>query len=264
MNNPVEFNPWAALRRFTRARIALGRAGESMPTDALLEFGLAHAQARDAVQCNLDVPAMARQLAAAGFESLTVHSAARDRAHYLHRPDAGRTLDEASRAHLGALASGVPPDIVFVIADGLSATAVMRHAVPLLRALRTRLEGPLIAPVVVAQQARVALGDEVGALLGAGQVVVLIGERPGLSAPDSLGLYLTHGPRPGRTDAERNCISNVRPQGLGYAQAAYRLALLLAGARRLGRSGVELKDESEPAQLAMVDGPETTPGPSRP
>jgi ethanolamine ammonia-lyase small subunit len=250
MKSPVESNPWAALRRFTPARIALGRAGESLPTAALLEFDLAHAQARDAVHISLDVPALQQQLAAAGFESLTVHSAASDRAHYLHRPDAGRRLDQASRARLAAHAAGTAPELVCVIADGLSATAALRHAVPLLQALRPRLKEQSIAPIVVAELARVALGDEIGALLGAGQVVVLIGERPGLSSPHSLGLYLTHAPRLGCTDAERNCISNVRPEGLPIGQAAYRLALLLEGARRLGRSGVALKDESVRLQLA--------------
>ncbi len=253
MKSPVESNPWALLRRFTPARIALGRAGDSLPTAALLEFGLAHAQARDAVQRDLDAPAVQQQLAGSGFRSLVVHSAASDRAHFLHRPDAGRRLDEASCASLRAIAAGTPPDIGFVIADGLSATAAMRHAVPLLQALRDRLQGRVLAPIVVAQQARVALGDEIGELLGAMQVVVLIGERPGLSSPDSLGIYLTHAPRRGRTDAERNCISNVRPEGLGYGLAASRLALLLEGARRLGRSGVELKDESERVQLPGRD-----------
>jgi ethanolamine ammonia-lyase small subunit len=253
MKSPVETNPWRMLRRFTPARIALGRAGDSLPTAALLEFGLAHAQARDAVYESLDLPAIQEQLAAAGFGCLTVHSAASDRAHYLHRPDAGRRLDEASSALLQRNAAGTAPDVVFVIADGLSATAAMRHAVPLLQALRLRLQGQIIAPVVVAQQARVALGDEIGELLGAAQVVVLIGERPGLSSPYSLGVYLTQAPRLGRTDAERNCISNVRPEGLRVEQAAYRLALLLEGARRLGRSGVDLKDESDRVQLRGWD-----------
>jgi ethanolamine ammonia-lyase small subunit len=257
MKTPVASDPWALLRRFTPARIALGRAGESLPTAALLEFGLAHAQARDAVHRSLDVPAVLGQLAAAGFGTLTVASAAVDRAHYLHRPDAGRRLDENSHTRLCGHSAANPPDLAIVIADGLSACAAMRHAVPLLQALRPRLETLQIAPVVVAQQARVALGDEVGELLGAAQVVVLIGERPGLSSPDSLGAYLTHAPRVGRTDAERNCVSNIRPEGLGYERAAYRLALLCEGARRLGRSGVDLKDESARAQLAACHRPES-------
>jgi ethanolamine ammonia-lyase small subunit len=248
-----ESDLWQALRRYTPARIALGRAGASLPTAGLLEFGVAHARARDAVHASLDVPAIVDELAAAGFASLMVHSAARDRAHYLRRPDDGRRLDEPSRARLGAFActSTVTPELALVIADGLSAMAAMRHAVPLLEELAPLLQGRVIAPIVVASQARVALGDEIGTLLGAEQVVMLIGERPGLSSPDSLGLYLTHAPRCGRTDAERNCLSNVRPQGLGLAEAARRLVLLLDGARRLGRSGVDLKDES--LQLPPAD-----------
>jgi ethanolamine ammonia-lyase small subunit len=246
MKPPVESDPWAALRRFTPARIALGRAGGSLPTQALLEFSLAHAQARDAVQVTLDVPGVLRQLAAAGYPSLVVESAARDREQYLRRPDAGRRLSEASLAQLAVLAPPVPSRLAILIGDGLSAAAAERHAVPLLNALRLRLAHWLWAPVVLARQARVALGDHVGALLQAEAVVVLIGERPGLSAPDSLGIYLTYAPRLGRTDAERNCISNVRPAGLSYEQAAQRLALLLGAARRLGASGVALKDESDP------------------
>jgi ethanolamine ammonia-lyase small subunit len=252
MKSPPEAHLWTEARRFTPARIALGRTGASMPTAALLEFGLAQAQARDAVHASLDARELVEQLAAAGFASLEVHSAATGREHYLRRPDAGRRLDEPSRVRLLAWASGTPPDIALVIADGLSAAAATRHAVPLLRALRPRLTGRLIAPILIALRARVALGDEIGELLGAGQVVVLIGERPGLSAPDSLGVYLTHAPRRGRTDAERNCVSNVRPQGLGYEAAAYRLALLIEGALRLGRSGVELKDESVGMQPALA------------
>jgi ethanolamine ammonia-lyase small subunit len=263
MRTPVESDPWTALRRFTPARIALGRAGESLPTRALLEFGLAHAQARDAVHTALDIASVREQLAAAGFGSVAVHSAAGNREHYLRRPDDGRTLDEPSRARLRTLAGAAAPDIAVVVADGLSAAAAARHAVPVLRALRARLNGQRIAPIVIALQARVALGDEIGELLGAGQVVVLIGERPGLSSPDSLGIYLTHAPRRGRTDAERNCISNVRPEGLGYEQAARRLALLIEGARRLGRSGVELKDESDAARLEALQrgaiGPRSSP-----
>jgi ethanolamine ammonia-lyase small subunit len=249
MKTPVQSDPWSALRRFTPARIALGRAGESLPTAAVLEFGLAHAQARDAVHRSLDLPVILQQLAGAGFATLTVHSAAADRAHYLCRPDAGRRLDEASRALLSTLAGAPPPDLAIVIADGLSATAAMRHALPVLLALRPRLAGLQLAPLVVARQARVALGDEVGELLRARQVVVLIGERPGLSSPDSLGVYLTHAPRIGCTDAERNCISNVRPAGLDYQRAASRLDSLLTEARRFGRSGVALKDESDAALL---------------
>jgi len=244
----VHQNPWQQLRQFTRARIALGRSGHSQTTDTVLAFGLAHAQARDAVHLPLDVAAVQAALAAAGIASLPVHSAAPDRAHYLRRPDLGRRLDDGSRARLAAAQAPAAPDVVFVIADGLSALAAQSHAVPLLTAVRERLPAAwTVAPVVVAEQSRVALGDEIGELLGARQAVMLIGERPGLSSPDSLGIYLTYAPRIGRTDAERNCISNVRPEGLSYAQAADKLAFLLRGAVALGRTGVDLKDDSEHA-----------------
>ncbi|MBY4947239.1 ethanolamine ammonia-lyase subunit EutC [Cupriavidus respiraculi] len=252
----VHQNPWQALRQFTRARIALGRAGHSQTTDTLLAFGLAHAQARDAVHQPLEREAVQQALAAAGFDSLHVHSAAADRVHYLRRPDLGRRLDDESRARLDAAVGADEVDVVFVIADGLSSLAAQRHAVPVLLAVREQLADWRIGPVVVAEQARVALGDEIGERLRARQVVMLIGERPGLSSPDSLGLYLTHAPRPGRTDAERNCISNVRPEGLPYAQAAGKLAFLLRGAAALGASGVRLKDDSD---VAAVLGPAEAP-----
>ncbi len=256
----TQHNPWQQLRRFTRARIALGRAGHSQTTDTVLAFGLAHAQARDAVHLPLDCAAVEAALGQAGFASLSVHSAAPDRAHYLRRPDLGRRLDEPSRARLAASA-GAAPDVAFVIADGLSALAAQRHGVPLLCAVRERLpQGWTMAPVVVAEQSRVALGDEVGERIGARQVVMLIGERPGLSSPDSLGIYLTYAPRAGRTDAERNCISNVRPEGLSYAQAAERLVFLLRGAAALGGSGVALKDDSAPALADNADGQRDAPG----
>jgi ethanolamine ammonia-lyase small subunit len=245
---------WGHLRRFTRARVALGRTGASLPTREVLAFGLAHAQARDAVHLPLDTAALSAALSAKGFRCLHAASAAPDRAAYLRRPDWGRKLCAGSYEALEAAASHHEydrPDCVFVVADGLSSLAVARHALPLLEAL-----APLIRttgqpmPVVVAAQARVALGDEIGHLLGARQVAVLIGERPGLSSPDSLGIYLTHAPRPGLTDADRNCISNVRPEGLSYDAAARKLAYLMAGARRLGRSGVDLKDDSDLPSLA--------------
>jgi len=235
---------WDRLRRFTPARIALGRAGHSQTTETVLAFGLAHAQARDAVHEPLALAAICQALDAAGLAWLSVHSAAADRQHYLRRPDLGRRLDDVGRAALAQARTDPGPDVVFVIADGLSAIAAQRHALPVLEAVRGLLPGWRIGPVVVAEQARVALGDEIGAEMGTHQVVMLIGERPGLSSPDSLGIYLTHAPRLGRTDAERNCISNVRPEGLSYTQAAARLAFLLRGALALGRSGVDLKDDS--------------------
>lgn len=253
MSDPSTIDPWQNLRAFTRARIALGRAGHSQPTAALLAFGVAHAQARDAVHQSLDVPAVKADCDALGLPTVVVHSAADGRESYLRRPDLGRRLDFQSRDRLAAACrarvaghhSAEPPDVLFVIADGLSALAAQRHAVPLLEAVRRLLPDWSTGPVVIAEQSRVALGDEIGAALGARQVVMLIGERPGLSSPDSLGIYLTYAPREGRTDAERNCISNVRPEGLSYGQAAARLAFLLRGAKALGRSGVDLKDDSD-------------------
>ena len=251
----VNANSWDALRRFTHARIALGRAGNSLPTTPLLEFDLAHAQARDAVHQPLDTDALHEALREAGFQTLDVTSAAPDRAHYLRRPDLGRMLSDESTAHLADYASSMngTPDVVYVVADGLSAYAATRHALPLLRAVSTRLEGWNVAPVVVARQARVALGDGIGERLRARMVVMLIGERPGLSSPDSLGLYLTYGPRIGRSDAERNCISNVRPQGLPYEQAAFKLHYLMTQARRLALTGVGLKDDSDRLLAAPPD-----------
>jgi len=232
-------NPWQALRQLTQARIALGRAGVSMPTSAQLAFQLAHAQARDAVHMELDPKALA------GRELIVAHSACPDRATYLQRPDLGRVLDEASRTLL-AQAAAPSCDLAIVVADGLSALAIEQNAMPFLDALEARLaqDSWTLAPLVVVRQARVAIGDQVGALLNARAVVVLIGERPGLSSPDSMGLYMTWGPAPGLTDAARNCISNVRPAGLGYAEAAYRLHYLLTQARLRGLSGVDLKDET--------------------
>jgi ethanolamine ammonia-lyase small subunit len=240
----VEANPWDALRRYTRARIALGRAGSGLPTAPLLAFELAHAQARDAVHQPLDASTLHAALRERGLTSLDVHSAAPDRDHYLRRPDLGRRLDAASLEALRA-AAALPVDIVFVIADGLSSRAVAAHALPLLDTLLPKLGGWRVGPLVVARQSRVALGDEVGASLRAAFVVMLIGERPGLSSPDSMGLYLTAAPCVGRTDAERNCISNVRPEGLGYVAAAAKLHYLLTRARALGYTGVKLKDDSD-------------------
>jgi ethanolamine ammonia-lyase small subunit len=235
-------DPWAALRRFTPARIALGRSGPGLPTREVLAFGLAHARARDAVHRPLDAEGLEAGLRLAGHEPLRVHSAAPDRVTYLTRPDLGRRLAAKGAA---ALSGRGPVEIAVVAADGLSAVAVERHALPLLAALRALAPGRWAGlPVAVALQARVALGDEIGERLGARLAVVLVGERPGLSSPDSLGIYLTHGPRVGRTDAERNCLSNVRPEGLGYAGAALRLDWLAGEALRRGLSGVALKDES--------------------
>jgi ethanolamine ammonia-lyase small subunit len=246
-------DPWAALRRFTPARIALGRAGAAQPTRELLDFALAHARARDAVHTAMDGDGVARAIEGLGYDSFGVHSAAGDRAIYLARPDLGRVLSGDSRAALAALPRA-DPDLAIVVADGLSAVAVERNAPPLLAALRPWIAaaGWRIAPVVVALQGRVALGDDIAACLAARLVLVLIGERPGLSAPDGLGAYLTFGPRPGiTTDADRNCLSNIRPEGLQVERAAFQLAWLVGEALRRGLSGLELKDESD---RLVVDG----------
>lgn len=244
MSTAVRLNPWTALRALTPARIALGRAGDSLPTDEILRFGLAHAQARDAVHAALDTAALATRIQALGLQTLPVASAAPDRATYLMRPDLGRRLAPDSARRL-AEDSAAPCDLLLVVGDGLSALAVERHATPLLEQfLAAQPAGWRLGPVVIATQARVALADEIGQILGAPLVAILIGERPGLSSPDSLGIYLTHAPRLGRTDAERNCISNIRPEGLPYPEAARRLGWLCQAARRLGLSGVGLKDGS--------------------
>jgi ethanolamine ammonia-lyase small subunit len=232
---------WSALRSFTPARIGLGRAGSSLPTRALLEFQLAHARARYHVLEDLDQEALLGELAAAGYRGIAVSSMAPDRATYIRRPDLGRRLSDESRATL----TGAAPascDLIFVLADGLSALAVARHALPVLERVHARLEaeGWRPGPVVVARQARVAIADEIGALVGARLAVILIGERPGLSAPDSLGAYITWNPRPGRTDAERNCVSNIRPEGLAYDAAASQILRVLRAARAEQRSGVLL------------------------
>jgi ethanolamine ammonia-lyase small subunit len=247
-SKPVIPNPWSSLRRFTDARIALGRAGSSLPTEAHLAFQLAHAQARDAVQLPLDGDRVAAQLEARGRETLRLRSAAPDRLAYLQRPDLGRRLDQSSRALLEGRARALKdaPDVVFAIADGLSARAVHENAVALLDRVLPDLEagGWRIGPIPVVEQGRVAVGDEIGEILGAGILVMLIGERPGLSSPDSLGIYLTHGPEVGTTDAARNCLSNVRSAGLGHEAAARKLRYLLEESRRRGLSGVSLKEDA--------------------
>jgi ethanolamine ammonia-lyase small subunit len=243
-------DPFARLRALTPARIALGRCGAGLPTGALLAFQLAHARARDAVNERFDATALAAGLGDLG--SVQVASRAPDRQAYLQRPDLGRRLEPADA---GRLPHG-RWDAAFVIADGLSAPAVQAHALPTLRAVLAQLPREWrIAPVVLASGARVALGDEIGERLGAELVAVLIGERPGLSAPDSLGVYLTWEPRVGRRDHERNCISNVRPEGLPYEEAAARLAWLMRAARQQRLTGVMLKDGS----ALPLPGPSPTP-----
>lgn len=242
-------SPWAAWRAATPARIALGRAGAALPTSELLAFGWAHALARDAIHAPFDAEALACTLQAQGWQVLQARSRADDRACYLRRPDLGRRLLPEDAARLREAAAG-PVDVCLVVGDGLSALAAAAHAAPVLAALRPLLPSDWrFAPVVVATQARVALADEIGELLRARLSVILLGERPGLSAPDSLGIYLTHEPRIGRHDAERNCISNVRPAGLAPDAAAFRLAWLMRESLRRAASGVALKDESQHAML---------------
>jgi ethanolamine ammonia-lyase small subunit len=250
----VSGDRWAPLRRFTAARIALGRAGVSLPTDRALEFQAAHAAARTAVHRPLDAAGLAARLADRFPAVHVVGSAAPDRATYLQRPDLGRRLSDAGAAALAGAARGC--DVGVIVCDGLSALAVERNAEGFVGAFlpRAARQGWRVGPLVVATQARVALGDGIGAALGARVALVLIGERPGLSAADSLGLYLTHDPRPGRTDAERNCVSNVRAGGLSWDEAAYRAEYLIAEALRRGLTGVALKDDTV-AETPALPGP---------
>jgi ethanolamine ammonia-lyase small subunit len=232
---------WTDLRRFTPARVALGRVGNGLPTAAHLDFQAAHAAARDAVHAALDVAALRADLTAFGLPSIAVHSAVADRRTYLLRPDLGRRLRDTDRTGL----PGSPGHMLFVVCDGLSAIAVQRHAPALLAHIIPALQraGHAVAPIIVAEQGRVALGDDIGEAMGAEAVAVLIGERPGLTAADSLGVYLTWQPRRGRTDAERNCISNIRPEGLAPIAAGDKLLWLIDAMRRLRLTGVGLKDE---------------------
>ncbi len=236
---------WGALRRLTAARIGLKRSGASLATAPLLEFQLAHARARDAVHEPLDTARLAADLAGLGMPLLEVASAAEDRQRYLLRPDLGRRLAGDAGAALAPHAGAY--DLALVVADGLSARAVQTHAPPVLAGILPALiaEDWRIAPIVIVRHGRVAVGDGVAAALGAACVAVLIGERPGLSAPDSMGAYLTWQPAPHTTDAERNCISNIRPEGIGYADAAFKLAHLLRAMRARRVSGVQLKDDSD-------------------
>lgn len=243
MNERSQISLAARLRTFTPARVGLGRTGVSQQIRNLLDFQRAHAEARDAVHLQLQPAGLAAELRAlTGAKPLLLHSAAQDRTTYLQRPDLGRKLDAASVAHLGSLQ--LPPcDLALIVADGLSALAVERHAVPLLRELLPRLTGLSRAPICIVEQGRVALADEIGLALKAQLAVILIGERPGLSSPDSLGAYITWEPRPGRTDAERNCISNIRAEGLSYVDAAVQISYYLTQARRQKLTGIALKNE---------------------
>jgi len=249
VTSPAAQEFWDRLRATTQSRIGLGRAGNALPTTRVLEFNAAHAAARDAVHIPLDVPAFAARVAAVGIgDPAVVASLATSRSEYLRRPDLGRLPASMDPVPAGAA------DIGVVLADGLSPRALVDHGVGLLTALVATLgERYSIAAPVIATQARVALGDHVGERMGVQTLLVVIGERPGLSVADSLGIYLTHLPRAGRTDADRNCISNIHPpEGLSYGDAARVVAGLLAGARRLGRSGVDLKDTSRADELTAA------------
>ncbi|WP_438869985.1 ethanolamine ammonia-lyase subunit EutC [Pseudomonas sp. L1(2025)] len=256
-------NPWLELRRLTPARIALGRTGTSIPTNAQLDFQFAHAQARDAVHLPFDHAGLSSQMAERGRDSLLLHSAAVDRHMYLQRPDLGRRLSDESAQSLRDYAAANPGgvDLAVVVADGLSALAVHKHTLPFLTRMeeQTQAEGWSLSPVILVEQGRVAVADEIGQLLGAKMVVILIGERPGLSSPDSLGLYFTYNPKVGLTDAYRNCISNVRLEGLSYGMAAHRLLYLMKEACRRQLSGVNLKDEAQ-VQTIESDDPDLMKG----
>jgi ethanolamine ammonia-lyase small subunit len=234
------------LKTLTPARVALGRSGVSLPTSALLGFTLDHARARDAVHAAFDAPALITDLGELGLHAIGVASRASSRREYLGRPDLGRRLDPDSAERLAGFADATAGRLAIVIGDGLSPTAVHAHAVPLMRELLPRLAAANIeiSSVVVASGARVALGDEIGEILKASMAMVLIGERPGLSAPDSLGAYLTFAPKIGRTDADRNCISNIHRAGLSYDEAAFKIAWLIEQGLARNVTGVALKDES--------------------
>jgi len=242
-------DPWSNLRQFTDARIGLGRSGAAMPTREVLNFALSHAMARDAVTTPLDWTPIEKGLQELGLETLRIKSASHDRSEYLRRPDLGRRLSADSREDLQRASekASSKPDLVVLIGDGLSSMGVAANIVPMMSAFlgHVRQSGWTLGPLLLADDARVALGDEAGEILGAKAVLVLIGERPGLSSPDSLGAYLTFGPRVGLKDADRNCISNIRQRGLSYDEAAFKVAWLLREAIRRGLSGVNLKDESQ-------------------
>jgi ethanolamine ammonia-lyase small subunit len=255
-NTPVTPDAWNRLQHATSARIALGRAGGSLPTRAWLEFKSAHAAARDAVHHPFDAKRLAADIAALGVEVMVVNSAAGDRQTFLQRPDLGRRLDDRSRLMLEERRPHAPReerlhtkredytwDLAVIVCDGLSALAAHRHAPAVLAPLLPKMRGWNLAPIVVARFGRVALQDEIGQILGAQLALMLIGERPGLGSPDSLGAYLVYGPRPGNTDANRNCVSNVRPEGLPCDVAAETIHYLLTESRRRRLSGVGLKDE---------------------
>ncbi|RXK58973.1 ethanolamine ammonia-lyase subunit EutC [Lacibacter luteus] len=243
-HKPVEDDAWHALKQFTAARIALGRTGHAVPLKELLKFKLAHAHARDAVYARLHVKELTQELQQFNLPVYSLHSKVKDRNEYLLHPDIGRQLNDASVQLLQSRSASF--DIVVVLADGLSATAINHHAVPLLQQLIPLLqEAKFSIAITTAQQARVAVGDTIGSLMNAKLSLVLIGERPGLSAADSMGAYLTYNPTVGLTDESRNCISNIRPEGIDYAKAATKIHYLISSSFRLQYSGVTLKDDEQ-------------------
>jgi ethanolamine ammonia-lyase small subunit len=245
----ITTDPWNSLRSATPARIALGRAGGSLPTREWLDFKAAHSAARDAVHQVFDAESVSREISLLGIETILLDTAAGDRQTFLKRPDLGRRLDAASDERLRARAlENTAPDLAIVVSDGLSALAVQRQAPPLLTLLVPRLiaDGWRLAPIAVVRFGRVALEDHIGQRFGARLALLLLGERPGLGSPDSLGAYLVHAPQPGNTDANRNCVSNIRPAGLAWDAAADTIVYLLSEARRRQLSGVALKDERAP------------------
>lgn len=246
-------DPWIRLRRFTEARIGLGRSGTGMPTREVLKFSMAHAEARDAVRTPIDWSSIEQGLAALELHGVRVASQATDRDSYLRRPDLGRRLSPGSRETLAALVPA-QPELLLIVADGLSSTAVAANALPTIAALLPHVQrnGWRLGPVLLASQARVALSDEAGERLNSRAVLMLIGERPGLSSPDSLGAYLTWDPRVGRKDGERNCVSNIRAGGLGADEAAFKIEWLMREAFRRRLTGVQLKEESN-YQLTATD-----------
>jgi ethanolamine ammonia-lyase small subunit len=235
----------STLRAHTPARVGLRTAGTSLATTEILDLNLALAEARNAIHASLSTASLLPQLNTRAWTPILLRSAVNDRHEYLRRPDLGRQLSEESRAHLDRNpAAQTTNRLAIVIADGLSAIAAERHAIPLLDALHPLIDNLNDAPLVIVEQARVAIGDAIGERLHAELVLLLIGERPGLSSPDSLGAYITWAPRIGRTDAERNCVSNIRPEGLAYAEAAARITRYLQGARQSRLTGIGLKEDT--------------------
>ncbi|MEJ7643454.1 MAG: ethanolamine ammonia-lyase subunit EutC [Chryseolinea sp.] len=240
-------DPWAELKRYTSARIALGRSGRSIPSRALLQFKLDHAHARDAIFAALNIPMLLESLEKVMSPVFLLRSQAPTRQIYIQRPDLGRELSAYARTQLEAAGPYVATDLAIILADGLSARAINDHAVPLLSKLMPLLvkANITISPISLVELGRVAVSDEIGSLLKSSVALILIGERPGLSSPDSLGAYMTYAPRPGLTDESRNCISNIRPAGLGYEIAAMKICYLVVQALAQRLSGVALKDNGQ-------------------